>query len=60
MAVVGRYALHLFDKTHRTWVCSVEELGYEHLAEGLKRQDDDLDDFSDGSDDDWSDEEDEL
>lgn len=28
VAVVGRFALHIFDKTHRTWVCSIEELAY--------------------------------
>ena len=39
MAVVGRFALHIFDKTHRTWLCSIKELAYQHLAKGLQEED---------------------
>lgn len=38
---MGRYALHIFDKTHRSWICSCKELGYESLAEGLLNEDSD-------------------
>lgn len=34
--MVGRFALHIFDKTHRTWLCSISELAYQNLVEGLK------------------------
>ena len=28
LGVVGRRAFHIFDATHRTWICSSKELGY--------------------------------
>jgi len=31
--------LHIFDKTHRTWLCSIKELAYQNLAKGLKEED---------------------
>ena len=30
--VVGRRAFHIFDKTHKTWICSSKALGYQLLS----------------------------
>lgn len=31
IGIVGRKAFHIFDKTHRTWICSSKNLAYEKL-----------------------------
>lgn len=33
IGVMGRHALHVFDRTHQSWVYSSDELGYETLFE---------------------------
>ena len=47
VAVVGRFALHIFDKTHRTWLCSIKELAYQHLAKGLQEEDEAIEEEED-------------
>lgn len=35
IGVMGRHALHVFDRLHRSWVYSSEDLGYETLFEEI-------------------------
>ena len=41
MGIVGRRAFHIFDKTHRTWICSTKKLGYQKLAKISQDKDSD-------------------
>ena len=34
VGIVGRKAFHIFDKTHRTWICSSRALGYDKIFGG--------------------------
>ena len=36
VGVVGRRALHIFDKVKNRWICSARTLAYENLADGLQ------------------------
>ena len=48
IGIVGRKALHIFDKTYMTWICSSAKLGYETL---LPTADSDSGSWSDNSND---------
>ncbi len=39
IGVMGRHALHVFDRSHRSWVFSSDLLGYETLFEDNESED---------------------
>lgn len=51
IGIMGRKALHIFDKTYMIWICSSTKLGYETLLPSTYSDDDSWSDTSDGSDD---------
>ena len=51
IGIMGTKALHIFDKTHMTWICSSTKLGYEILLPSTYSDEDSWSDQSDGSDD---------
>jgi len=36
VCVIGRRAMHIFDKVKRRWISSIRTLAYENLVEGLQ------------------------
>ena len=50
IGIVGRRAFHIFDKTHRTWICSSRALGYKHLAD-ITKSEEEIDSNEEDSDD---------
>jgi hypothetical protein len=51
IGIKGRKALHIFDKTYMTWICSSTKLGFETLLPSTYSDDDSWSDTSDGLDD---------
>ena len=49
IGIVGRRAFHIFDKTHKTWICSSKKLGYKHLAD-IRKSDNEEDTNNSGAD----------
>ena len=36
--MVGRSYFHLYNKTTNDWICSIQNLGYEHIKSGFKSE----------------------